>query len=140
MKNFKLFIITNLLLFFSLNAFSQCGTEIKKANTPTSIGIVIYSNDTETLWNAMRFANYSKNEGDTVCIFLLGKGVELETIVKDDKNVKEQTEKFLESGGVILGCGTCLQSRKNDEPQMCKFSSMKDLYELIKNNKKILTF
>ncbi|MBA4411279.1 MAG: sulfur reduction protein DsrE [Odoribacter sp.] len=106
----------------------------------TSIGMVIYSNDSETVWNALRLANYSKNQGDTVRIFLLGKGVELDSMVKTDNDLKEQTEKFLENGGSILGCGTCLQSRKNDEPEVCKFSSLADLYALIRKNKIVLTF
>jgi hypothetical protein len=54
--------------------------------------------------------------------------------------MKEQADKFLENGGVILGCGTCLQSRKNNEPEVCKYSSLADLYELIRKNKIVLTF
>jgi len=133
---------------FILLAFLTCvftsGT-YAKSPTPnpgsqTSIGMVIYSNDTETGWNALRLANYSKNQGDTVSIFLLGKGVELDNLVKTDKDMKEQVDKFLENGGFILGCGTCLQSRNNDEPEVCKFSSLSDLYELIRKNKIVLTF
>jgi hypothetical protein len=112
----------------------------QQTGTPTSVGLVIYSNDTETVWNALRLANYSKNQGDTVSIFLLGKGVELDNMVKTDKNLKEQSDNFLDNGGVILGCGTCLKSRKNDQPQVCKFSSLKDLYEMIRKNKTVLTF
>ncbi|OFY38370.1 MAG: hypothetical protein A2275_00185 [Bacteroidetes bacterium RIFOXYA12_FULL_35_11] len=104
------------------------------------MGIVISTNDVETIWNAIRFANFSKSEGDTVKIFLLGKGVELDNLVKTNKDLKEQTDTFLESGGTVLGCGTCLQSRKNNEPQVCRFSSMSDLYELIRKNKIVLTF
>lgn len=132
---------------FILLVFMACisyGTSAKspaqKSGSPTSIGMVIYSNDTETVWNALRLANYSKNQGDTVSIFLLGKGVELDNLVKTDKDMKEQADKFLENGGIILGCGTCLQSRKNNEPQVCKFSSLSDLYELIRKNKIVLTF
>lgn len=132
-----------ILLVFMAGIFTY-GTYAKspaqKSGFPTSIGMVIYSNDTETVWNALRLANYSKNQGDTVSIFLLGKGVELDNMVKTDKDVKEQADKFLGNGGIILGCGTCLQSRKNNEPQVCKFSSLADLYELIRKNKIVLTF
>ncbi|HBF87995.1 MAG TPA: sulfur reduction protein DsrE [Bacteroidales bacterium] len=121
-------------------SYSQCGVETIKKQLPTSIGIVIYSNDYETLFNAMRFANFSKSEGDTVSIFLLGKGVELDNIVKENKDIKEQVDSFLDNKGSILGCGTCLQSRKNSEPQVCKFSSMADLYEIVRKNKIVLTF
>jgi len=102
--------------------------------------MVIYSNDVETVWNALRLANYSKTQGDTVRIFLLGKGVEVDKLVEENKDLKEQVDSFLEKGGIILGCGTCLHSRNNDEPQVCKFSSLKDLYQLIRENKIVLTF
>ena len=134
-----------LLLFLLLSGVQLFGQNCNSAAIPsttksTSIGIVIYSNDIETVWNALRLANYSKNQGDTVSIFLLGKGVELDNLVKTDKDVKEQADNFLGSGGIILGCGTCLQSRKINEPQVCKFSSLADLYELIRKNKIVLTF
>jgi hypothetical protein len=136
---------TNLILtiIFSLFAVTTIAQGVKTAPVAlksTSIGIVIYSNDVETVWNALRFANYSKKQSDTVSIFLLGKGVELENLVKSDKNIKEQTDSFLDTGGTILGCGTCLKSRNNNEPQVCKFSSLKDLYEIVRKNKIVMTF
>ncbi len=134
-------ILTFLCSLFSLSIYAQCGGSATTAYKPTSVGIVIYSNDVETVWNAMRFANYSKTQGDTVSIFLLGKGVEVDFLVKSDENIKEQTESFLEGGTTsILGCGTCLQSRKIDQPQVCKFSSMADLYNMIRKSKIVLTF
>ena len=123
---------------FNLNA--QPAIKQPEPKSPVSIGMVIYSNDNETVWNALRLANYAKNEGDTVSIFLLGKGVELDNLVKENKDVEEQAELFLDKGGSILGCGTCLHSRKNNAPQFCKVSSLKDLYELIRKNKIVLTF
>lgn len=108
--------------------------------TPTTIGMVIYSNDIETVWNAFRLANYSKNQGDHVQVFLLGKGVEVDNLVKENEDLKEQVDAFLESGGIIQGCGTCLVSRKNNEPQVCTFSSLADLYAVIRGNKIVLTF
>ncbi len=110
------------------------------SGSKTSIGMVIYSNDAETVWNALRLANYSKNQGDTVRIFLLGKGVELDSMVKTNTDLKEQTDKFLDNGGSILGCGTCLRNRNNKEPQVCAYSSLADLYALIRKNKITLTF
>jgi hypothetical protein len=120
--------------------YAQCGDASTNTFKSTSIGIVIYSNDVETVWNALRFANFSANAGDTVKIFLLGKGVELDTMVNHNANIKEQTENFLKTGGTILGCGTCLQSRNNLTPHMCKMSSMNDLYEIIRKSKTVLTF
>ena len=88
----------------------------------------------------MRLANYLKKQGDTVNIFLLGKGVELENLIQESKDIDEQVKLFLDGGGSIPGCGTCLQSRKNDDPQICKLFSLKDLYELIRENAIVLTF
>lgn len=136
-----IFALAILMATFATQLHAQCGGTPSVAYKPSSLGIVIYSNDVETVWNALRLANYSKNAGDTVSIFLLGKGVELDMLVKTDENLKEQTDAFLEGGTTtILGCGTCLQSRKLDKPQLCKFSSMKDLYELVRKNKTVLTF
>jgi len=132
-----------ILIFLSSVSFeiqAQCGGTTVKTTTPTSIGFVIYSNDVETVWNALRLANFSANAGDTVKIFLLGKGVELDTLAKKNSDIKEQTEIFLNAGGVILGCGTCLQSRNNLAPQMCKMSSMSDLYDIIRKSKTVITF
>ena len=125
---------------FTVIIFTQCAKPKPVVSNSNSLGIVIYSNDVETVWNALRFANYSKSQGDSVSIFLLGKGVELENLVKSDSTIKEQADKFLDNGGTILGCGTCLQSRNNREPQVCKFSSMKDLYEMAHRNKIVMTF
>jgi hypothetical protein len=135
-KQFILLVF--LFCIFTGNSYAKPSGQ--KAGSPTSVGMVIYSNDIETVWNALRLANYSKNQGDTVRIFLLGKGVELDNLVKTNNDLKEQADKFLNNGGTILGCGTCLKSRNNNEPQVCKFSSLKDLYELIRENKIVLTF
>jgi len=134
------FILAIVLSGFVSGVHAQCSGTAPKAAKPTSIGIVIYSNDAETVWNALRFANFSVSAGDTVKIFLLGKGVELDTLAKKNSNIKEQTMTFLNAGGSILGCGTCLQSRNNFQPQMCKMSSMGDLYDIIRKSKIVLTF
>lgn len=134
-KYFVLLVILTVL--FASNIYAQSSKEQKDH---TSIGMVIYSNDTETIWNALRLANYSKNQGDTVSMFLLGKGVELDSMVKTNNDLKEQADKFMDNGGIIMGCGTCLRSRNNKQPQVCTFSSLADLYALIRKNKIVLTF
>lgn len=104
------------------------------------LGIIIYSNDAETVWNALRFANFSLKEGDNVRIFLLAKGVEYETLDSEKFNIKEQTKSFLEKNGKIFACGTCLKSRESEGSETCPMSTMKDLYELIKESDKVLSF
>jgi uncharacterized protein involved in oxidation of intracellular sulfur len=137
----KIFLVIALFAWIQTNNLNARVNNLQSEEiAPTSIGLVIYSDDTETVWNAMRLANFSKNQGDTVSIFLLGRGVELENLIQNSKDIDEEVEIFLDGGGSILGCGTCLKSRNNDEPQICKFSSLKDLYTLIRKNTIVLTF
>ena len=135
-------ILFSVSLFFLSGLIHQQAdaTPLSEPFSATSVGMVICSNDVETIWNALRLANYSRNQGDTVRIFLLGKGVELDKLVEVNNDLKEQVDAFLGKGGEIQGCGTCLKSRKNDSPQVCKFSSLSDLYALIRKNKIVLTF
>lgn len=46
------------------------------------LGLVIYSTDAETVWNAFRLGVFSLKEGDEVKAFLLAKGVECEKLVE----------------------------------------------------------
>jgi uncharacterized protein involved in oxidation of intracellular sulfur len=136
-KSFSLLLF---LLIMGSYSYAQLSLTPVTKPTPTSIGIVIYSDDAETVWNAMRLANFAVSSGDTVEIFLLGKGVVMDTLAKYNPDIKEQSDIFLDSGGVILGCGSCLRSRNNLEPKVCKMSSMSDLYDLVRKNKIMLTF
>ena len=129
-----------LLIGLGTMAFSQSSINAGDKPAPTSIGMVIYSEDVETVWNALRLANFAVKKGDTVQIFLLGKGVELDSLARKNEDIKTQSETFLNAGGVILGCGTCLRSRNNLHPQVCKMSSLSDLYDIVRKNKILLTF
>ena len=104
------------------------------------IGIIIYSNDSETVWNTFRFANFSLKEGDRVKVFLLGKGVESESLDTDMFKVTEQMKLFIDKGGEIFACGTCLKLRKSGSSQSCTLSTMKDMYEIVKESDKIVAF
>ena len=94
------------------------------------IGIVIYSNDSETVWNAFRFANFALNEGDEIKVFLLGKGVECESLDTDKFKVTEQIQTLVDNGGEIFACGGCLKIRRSAGSDVCPLSTMKDLYEI----------
>lgn len=104
------------------------------------IGIIISSNDAETCWNALRYANFSLSQKDEVKVFLAGKGVEYQKISTDKFNTIEQAEKFLQSGGKIFACGTCIKSRSQEGSEMCPINTMKDMYEIIKESDKVVTF
>ncbi len=136
-----------LLTIFSISLITFAQNTSKGGNTNAStekkamkIGIVIYSNDAETVWNAFRLANYSLAEGDSVSIFLLGKGVESQTISSKDFDVKEKMGDFASSGGKIFACGTCLRQRNQEGSKLCPVSSLSDLYDIIKKSEKVLTF
>ncbi|MEK7212855.1 MAG: DsrE family protein [Patescibacteria group bacterium] len=105
------------------------------------LGIIISQTNPETIWNAFRLANFSIRQGDTVKIFLVGEGVEYEASSSEKYNIHEQVTEFLKSDNAkILACGTCLKSRNQEATNTCPMSSMKDLYELVKESDKILTF
>ena len=103
------------------------------------LGIIISQTDPETVWNAYRLGTFALEQGDSVRTFLLGRGVESE--VEHPKfNVKEQVQKYLQRGGQIQACGTCMKSRQMKSTDSCPLSTMKDLYEIVKDSDKILTF
>jgi uncharacterized protein involved in oxidation of intracellular sulfur len=104
------------------------------------IGVIISTNDVETCWNAIRYANFALGQKDEVKIFLMGKGVEYQSISTEKFNTVEQAEKFLQAGGKILACGTCIKSRNQQDSEMCPISTMKDMYEIIKESEKVVTF
>ena len=139
------------------------------------LGIVLYSNDPETVWNVFRFGNFSLKEGDEVKMFLLAKGVECESgaiavrtskvrsfdctnkiravkssrgprdsecesLDTDNYNITEQIQAFVDNGGSILACGTCLQIRNSEGSEICPLSTMADLYRLVGECDKVLTF
>lgn len=133
-------IMMILAAFFHQAAMAQVSPSSDEAHPPTSMGIVITSNDEETDWNVFRLANYSVNTGDTVTIFLLGKGVEVEDLLLTSARLREQVEMFRGNHGSILACGTCLQSRNNSNPKQCSVSTMSELYEMVRKNRIVLTF
>ena len=104
------------------------------------IGVIISSNDAETCWNALRYANFSLGQKDEVKVFLMGKGVEDQQIGTDKFNTIEQGEKFLKAGGKIYACGTCIKSRDQEGTEMCPISTMKDMYDIVKESDKVVTF
>jgi uncharacterized protein involved in oxidation of intracellular sulfur len=104
------------------------------------IGIVIYSDDPETVWNAFRFGNFALSQKDEVNVFLLAKGVESESLDTDKFKVTEQMRTFVDNGGKIFACGSCLKIRHSEGSETCPLSTMNDLYTIIKESDKIVTF
>ena len=103
------------------------------------LGIVIYSIDPETVWNAFRFGNFALKERDEVKVFLLAKGVECESLDTDKFDVTSQMRSLVDDGGKIYACGTCLNIRQSNGSELCPMSTMKDLYQIVKESDKIIT-
>ncbi|RJP70258.1 MAG: sulfur reduction protein DsrE [Ignavibacteriales bacterium] len=103
------------------------------------LGIIIYSTDAETVWNSFRLGVFSLKEGDEVKAFLLAKGVECEKLSDSRFNVLEQMQLFVDNGGKILACGTCLKIRNSEGSELCPMSTMKDLYEMIRDSDKVIS-
>jgi uncharacterized protein involved in oxidation of intracellular sulfur len=141
----KKITIVLILLAIAIKGFSQlnfgCETTsaFPKSTTP-DLGIVIYSNDSETAWNAFRLATLSQSKGDTVVIFLIGKGID--PFMKEGKeyDIKSLHTQFVAKGGQVIVCGTCAKQRGTDEVKLCTIASIVDLYEIVKRSKKVLTF
>ncbi len=104
------------------------------------LGIVIYSDHPETVWNAFRLANFSLNKKDEVNIFLMAKGVESESLSTNEFNIIELMNRFLENNGTLYACGTCIEIRNKKSNELCPLSTMADLYEIINSSEKIISF
>ncbi len=104
------------------------------------LGIIIYSQDAETVWNAFRLANLSLFKKDEVRIFLLAKGVEYEALSSEKYDISKLAQDFVDNGGKILACGTCLKLRQQEETNLCPISTLEDLYQLANESDKVLTF
>jgi uncharacterized protein involved in oxidation of intracellular sulfur len=102
------------------------------------IGMIIYSSDSETVWNAFRLGVFSLKQGDKVKAFLLAKGVECEKLNDEKFDVLEQMQLFVNEGGEILACGSCLKIRNSEGSELCPLSTMKDLYEIIRESDKVI--
>lgn len=104
------------------------------------VGIVVYSGDSEAVWNAFRFGNFTLAMGDEARAFLLGKGVEFQSLDTDTFRVGEQVQTFLGSGGKIFACGVCLQIHRIPDSEIFTVSSMKDLYEIVRDCDRVVSF
>ena len=128
----------------SVSAVSACKdlAVFDTISTP-DLGIVIYSDDAETVWNALRLAVYSQSRGDLVVIFVTGKGLDafMHKLAENELfNVQDMSDSFLRNGGKIYSCASCAVVRGTEEVQSCTITGIADLYEIVKRSKKVLTF
>jgi uncharacterized protein involved in oxidation of intracellular sulfur len=73
-------------------------------------------------------------------VLLLGKGVESESLDTDKFKVTEQMQNFINNGGGIFACGGCLKIRQSEGSEICPLSTMKDLYTIVEESDRVITF
>jgi uncharacterized protein involved in oxidation of intracellular sulfur len=103
------------------------------------LGMIITQVDPETVFNTLRLALYSMEQGDEVRIFLSGRGVDIDKIDDPKFDVQGQARKVLDAGGRFLACGTCLKLRGSDGSDICPISTLKDHYEIVRDSDKVIT-
>ena len=103
------------------------------------LGMIVYATDAEALWNAFRLGVFALKQGDEVKAFLMAKGIECEQYEAEPFNVKQMMQSFVDAGGRILACGTCLKLRNSQGTGLCPRSTMKDLHELIRDSDKVVS-
>ncbi len=104
------------------------------------LGVLIETKEFEKAWNAFRFALTAKKQGHEVKVFLMGEAVECEGLTHEKYNVDEQLKAFVNVGGEILACGTCLKSRQLNSTDACPISTMIDFVNLVDWADKTVTF
>jgi uncharacterized protein involved in oxidation of intracellular sulfur len=104
------------------------------------LGIVIYASDAETVWNAFRLAILSRKQGDSTHVFLFAKGVTSESLDSEKFPIQSQMQTFVEAGGIIMACTTCLKLHQTEGSDLCPLSTIQDLYELIRDSDKVVSF
>lgn len=77
--------------------------------------------------------------GDTVRIFLSGRGVEIDQIEDEAFDVKDAAQKVLDAGGEFHACGTCLKLRNSEGSEVCPLSPLKDHYEIVRDSDRLIT-
>ncbi len=103
------------------------------------LGLIVETNDPERIWNGFRLANTALDAGDTVEVFLLGGGVEAPDVDHEKFNPGGIIRKYLNEGGTLSACGSCLDSRDLDGGDRRPRATMSDCHKLIETADKVIT-
>lgn len=104
------------------------------------IGIILESNEPEKAWNGVRFGNTALKQGHEVKLFLMSAGVEIESIVHQKFNAKQQLDEFAQNKGTVLACGTCIKTRHQEKSETCPVSTMVDCLDMVTWADRVITF
>lgn len=61
-------------------------------------------------------------------------------LTHDKYNVDEKLNEFVDMGGIVLACGTCLRSRNMNGTDACPMSNMVTCVEMVAWADKMVTF
>lgn len=141
------FIVLFICMAFSFNNVSANNSTLRNSSftqitndEPMKIAIIIETKEYEKAWNAFRFAIVAKEQGNEVKVFLMGEGVECVGLTHDTYNVDEKLNEFVEMGGIVLACGTCLRSRNLEGTDVCPMSNMMTCVDMVTWADKTVTF
>jgi uncharacterized protein involved in oxidation of intracellular sulfur len=73
-------------------------------------------------------------------MFLLAKGVEVVETDHDFFDISATGKEFIDNGGKMLACGTCLKIREQEEIEICYVSTMSDRLSMIEECDRLLSF
>ncbi len=105
------------------------------------IGVILETKEYEKAWNAFRFALTAIKQSHEVKVFLMGEAVECEGLTHEKYNVDEQLHRYVDAGGEILACGTCIKSRNlENSMEVCPISTMLDCLNVVVWADKTVTF
>ncbi|KAB1187628.1 MULTISPECIES: DsrE family protein [Haloferax] len=103
------------------------------------LGLIIETNNAEQIWNAFRLANTALEEDNLVEVFLLGDGVEAPDVETASFNPHGVMQQYVQKGGELFACGTCLDSRGLEPDELRPHSTMRDLLGIVEHTDKVVT-
>ncbi|MFW6384786.1 MAG: DsrE family protein [Halodesulfurarchaeum sp.] len=103
------------------------------------LGLIVESKDAERVWNGFRLGITALENGHTVRTFLLGDGVEAPDVETEKFNPHGVIRKYVNEGGTLKACGTCLDSRDMEADDLRPHSTMNDLLEIIETSDETVT-
>jgi len=104
-----------------------------------NLGIILETNEPERVWNAFRLANTALDSNHSVGVFLLGDGVEAPDLDHQKFNPHGVMLKYVQNGGRLSACGTCLESRDIEAEDLRPRGTMEDCLRIVEEADNVLT-
>jgi len=106
------------------------------------LAIIVYSNEPETILNALELSHYALEDHDEVRVFLLGEGIGAgaHDYAKEPYSIIDEMKKFVDNGGQLFASSKHLGAREPGYAELCMPSSMSEVYKMIKESDTVVTF